>query len=83
MTLQITKELLRRIKKESLTLTSWAFLISLHTQNEIFDLDDISDYAFIAQQLGVLGFITLNGEDTDDLYCLTEKGKELIKELNN
>jgi len=82
MELKVTKELLKNLKRENLTLISWVFLLSLtQEQEELFDLENVDDYAFVAQHLGVLGLIELCSDDSDNLYCLTEEGIKTIEKL--
>ena len=81
MVINITKQLLKVLQKNNLNLNTWAFLLSLQTDEDLYDLEDVSHYAFIAQHLGVLGLIKLCDDDTEQLYCLTESGFVKIKEI--
>lgn len=82
MRIKINKQLLQILKKENITLNCWVFLLSLWKEVEsLYDLEDVEEYAFIAQQLGVLGLIKICDDDTDLLYCLTDKGIAKIQEI--
>lgn len=82
MVINVTKELLKVLQKNNLNLSTWAFLLSLQTDEDLYDLNDVNQYAFVAQVLGTLGFIKLCDDDTDKLYCLTEEGYNKIQEIN-
>ena len=81
MVINISKELLKVLHKHSLNLNTWAFLLSLQSDEDIYDLEDVENYAFTAQHLGVLGLIKLCDDETDKLYCLTDAGFDKIKEI--
>ena len=70
------------LKKEGLNLTTWSFLLSLNNGEDLYYLEDVEEYAFVAQHLGVLGLIKLCDDDTDKLYCLTSEGYNKILEIN-
>ena len=82
MVINVTKELLKVLQKNNLTLSTWSFLLSLQTDEDLYDLDDVNNYAFLSQQLGTLGLIKLCPDDSDKLYCLTEEGYNKIQEIN-
>ena len=82
MVINVTKQLLKVLQKNNLNLSTWTFLLSLQTDEDLYDLDDVDRYAFLSQQLGVLGLIKLCDDDTDKLYCLTEQGYNKIQEIN-
>lgn len=82
MVIEVNKQLLKVLQKNNLNLNTWAFLLSLQTDEDLYDLEDAQDYAFIAQHLGVLGLIKLCNDETDKLYCLTDAGYNKIKEIN-
>ena len=81
MVIEVNKQLLKVLQKNNLNLNTWAFLLSLQTDEDLYDLEDAQDYAFIAQHLGVLGLIKLCDDETDKLYCLTDAGFDKIKEI--
>ena len=82
MVINVTKQLLKVLQKNNLNLSTWAFLLSLQSDEDLYDLDDVDRYAFLSQQLGVLGLIKLCDDDTDKLYCLTDQGYNKIEEIN-
>lgn len=81
MTININKSLLKELKKENLTIASWVFLLSLYKNEELFEYSDVENYAFLSQNLTVLGLIKLSNKESDELYEITEKGEELINKL--
>ena len=82
MVINISKQLLKILQKNNLNLNTWAFLLSLQTDEDLYDLEDVNNYSFVAQHLGVLGLIKLCDDETDKLYCLTESGFEIINKIH-
>lgn len=81
MVIEVNKQLLKVLQKNNLNLNTWAFLLSLQSGEDLYDLEDTSNYAFVAQHLGVLGLIKICPDDTENLYCLTDAGFDKIKEI--
>ncbi len=82
MTIEITKELLKVLHRHNLNLNTWVFLLSLQSGEDLYDLEDAHDYAFVAQHLGVLGLIKLCDDETENLYCLTDAGFQTINKIH-
>ena len=83
MDIKVTKNLLTILKKNNLNLTTWVFLLFLQNDSEeLYDLEDVDEYAFVAQHLGVLGLVKMCNEETEHLYCLTLAGYNKINEIN-
>lgn len=82
MELKVTNELLKQLARENMPLMAWVFLLSLQQEQEkLFNDEDVEVYAFIAQNLIVLGLVEMCSDDTDNLYCITQKGLEVIDKL--
>lgn len=81
MVIEVNKQLLKVLQKNNLNLNTWAFLLSLQTDEDLYDLEDVSQYAFIAQHAGVLGLIKLCDDETENLYCLCPAGEEIINKI--
>lgn len=81
MQIEVNKQLLKALQKNNLNLNTWAFLLSLQTDEDLYDLEDVENYSFVAQHLGVLGLIKLCDDETDKLYCLMDAGFDKIKEI--
>ena len=81
MEISVTRELLKVLHKHTLNLNTWVFLLSLQSSEDLYDLEDVNNYAFVAQHLGVLGLIKLCDDETENLYCLTSEGFDKIKEI--
>lgn len=81
MQIEVNKQLLKALQKNNLNLNTWAFLLSLQTDEDLYDFEDVENYSFVAQHLGVLGLIKLCDDETDKLYCLTDAGFDKIKEI--
>lgn len=81
MQIEVNKQLLKALQKNNLNLNTWAFLLSLQTDGDLYDLEDVENYSFVAQHLGVLGLIKLCDDETDKLYCLCQEGEEMINKI--
>ena len=81
MQIEVNKQLLKVLQKNNLNLNTWAFLLSLQTDEDLYDLEDVENYSFVAQHLGVLGLIKLCDDETDKLYCLCQEGEETINKI--
>jgi hypothetical protein len=67
MEISVTRELLKVLHKHTLNLNTWVFLLSLQSGEDLYDLEDVNNYAFVAQHLGVLGLIKLCDDETENL----------------
>jgi len=82
MEIKVTKKLLKLLESNGLDLTTWSFLLSLYNKEDLYDLEDAEKYSFISQKLGVLGYIKLCDDNTDELFCMTDAGYDKITEIN-
>ena len=50
MVINVTKELLKTLQKNNLNLNTWAFLISLQSGEDLYDIEDTANYAKILKK---------------------------------
>lgn len=75
--------LFKDLEKERLNYNDWVFLLSLRDNLELFPEDDEKVYGVIFQKLLIMGYCSLDTEESSKIFKITENGEDLINKLEN